>query len=573
MASLYNPLPNYSTSSYISPFKNIDYKNATPENMARWGAEQSLKNAATTTGGLAADRNEYAGAARQVGNDLYGIYGDMASGGWDLTPEQQANILDLERLDSSFNPAQQMSDWRSDTGNLINSYNMGAGSTRDAAQQYIDALYAGIDPVKGYDDKLNQNLADMWSRGDQIYGTMSDDIRGSVDRIREGLTASGPWTSGGGMALYGGTGAGGGYGSGWSGGAASVGPVDYSGLDLDPEFIQNYKLTPEQKQAWINLAMQGAGGRYRAGLNEAERRLAASGVSNPFGYATMRDRFERLEGQAADDARLAAMVGGEGEEDRRLLDIESLRGNNERTRASLANSAAIANAQLQDSALGRSFSASEAAANRAFQAQMAAAAEAAAMERFYKELGLTGETRAMDALGNLGATGLGWTQYGTNTELQARQDRERDLAERTMNAANLGYGAQLQNEQSLMDRQMGMYGNIAGGTQDVYNNISNTGLNYSNAVSDRYKDVYGTNQANRAAGVAGLGDLYGTNMDARQNTWDQTNAANQVGNAGYGQGVGTLASYKNSKPGFMNSFVAPLASGLAGGIGKAIVGG
>lgn len=566
-SSIYSPVAFHQPSpSYWSPYQGMKYK-ATPEDMNRFASEVANRARHDTVGGLARDRAEYTSLDRGWQNVLADQYTDMMDGGWGLSPEQQANYLDIENMRRSFDPEGQMGDWRSDTGNMVRQFEEGAPLTREAARALTQGMYDAVDPVAGYDERLDANLQNMWDRGDQTLLTNNQEVRDAIAAIQSGLGPGGPWSAGGGLGLYGARGAGGSFHSGYGGGAASVGGVDLSGLDLDPEFLANYKMTPEQKQALINLAMQGAGGRYRAGIEDLERRMAASGVANPYAMGAARERYERGEGQAADEARLAALVGGDEMAAGRLMNVENLRSGNERTRAGIMSDIAQTNARLQDSAMGRNFSAAEAATGRSFQAQMAAAAEAAAMERFYKDLGLRGNMFATEALSGIGDRELGWTQYGTNTTLGALSERERDLAERNAAAAQIGHGSYLANEQELLDRGLGMYGSIATGTQGVRNDIAGMGLDYSNALSQRYGNIYDFNQNARLGGVAGAQGMWDANRASRENTWNQTNQANQIGHAGQIGAIGQLGSYKNQKPlGFWDT----LKQSAGGALGKAV---
>src|SRR5690606_13106980 len=123
-------------------------------------------------------------------------------------------------------------------------------------------------------------------------------------------------------------------------------------------------------------------------------------------------------------------------------------------------------------------------------------------------------------------------------------------------------------EQNIFNSRNAALGNIATGTQDVYNNINSTGLDYSNAASNRWGSIYDYDNAQKQGGVAGMQGLYDTNTGARQNTWDKQISNNANQGQLQNDSTGQLGTYKATKPGFMNSFVAPLAGGFGEGLGK-----
>lgn len=83
--------------------------------------------------------------------------------------------------------------------------------------------------------------------------------------------------------------------------------LDPSGLTVSDQFLQDYKLTPEQQQDMITSAAATVGTRDKAAIGELERRARAAGT-NPLGVAAFRQRTERESSANAADAALRAKV-------------------------------------------------------------------------------------------------------------------------------------------------------------------------------------------------------------------------------------------------------------------------
>jgi hypothetical protein len=100
--------------------------------------------------------------------------------------------------------------------------------------------------------------------------------------------------------------------------------VDPAGLTVSDQFLQDYRLTPEQQQDMITSAAATVGTRDKAAIGELERRARAAGT-NPLGVAAFRQRTERESSANAADAALRAELAASEAAAERLRTGEDMR--------------------------------------------------------------------------------------------------------------------------------------------------------------------------------------------------------------------------------------------------------
>ncbi len=100
--------------------------------------------------------------------------------------------------------------------------------------------------------------------------------------------------------------------------------LDPRGLTVSDQFLQDYKLTPQQQQEMEVAAAAAVGTRDKAAIGELERRARAAGT-NPLGVAAFRQRTERESSANAADAALRAKLAANEAAAERLRTGEDMR--------------------------------------------------------------------------------------------------------------------------------------------------------------------------------------------------------------------------------------------------------
>lgn len=468
--------------------------------------------------------SEFAGYDQGLAPLLESEYRSMIGGGWDLTPEQESNFLDLEGLETL------------DAGGRLDAFQQGAGRVRDAATGRLDAFQDAINPRDGTEERVYDWLGRLDTEGFDILRSNNADVRGVLDILNRNVSIADPTIGGG----YGGGGGGGWGGGGVSaGGAVSMSPVDLDRLKLSDRF-QDFFMTPEEQEAMIRSASRTVGERYRTSRGQGIDALRQAGITNPFAMAELERRFAEDEGRAADAAIMDARVTGDRERAGRLLAGEQIETDLNKTRAGLETDISRTNAQLKDSAAGRSLQASLANQAEAAAAARLSAQIQAANRQLEAQLNSANRQFVAGALEGLGTRETGWLDNVAKTGIGWEQARDNEMNRRNEVLAREGWGGMVDAEGALLQGETGLRSNIA-----------DQGLQYSNAKSGRYGQVYDFNRGGRAAGMEGGTEFWGKNRDDRIGTYDLRARNDAFGIGSLGAAGSSLATAKNNeRPGF-----------------------
>lgn len=515
MANLWvNGSPGYE-GQYSVRTNNIP---TSPQDQLRQAADRAIGIRDARNKELTDLGSEFGSTDKRLGGELESTYRDMAQGGWGMSPEESANYLDLGGLETL------------DPAGRLDAYQSGADKVREASAGRLGAFQTAINPRADQDTEANVYdwLNRMDTQGFDILGSNSAEVKGILNSLTSPVTI-GSGSSGG----YGG------YGAGWGGGAVSMGPVDFSGLKTSDRF-KDFYMTPEQQQAMIQQASRTVGERYNTSRSQAIDAMRQAGVTNPIALAELERRFAADAGRGADAGILDARVGTDRERAGRLLAGEQLETDLSKTRAGLSADVARTNAQLADSAAGRSL-----------QASLQAAAQQAENDRLAASLTAQNRQFAAGATADLGSRDINWLDNLSKTGIGWETSRDNEMNRRNEVLAREGYGGNVDVESGLL-----------GGETTLRSNIADQGLQYSNAKSGRYGDLYSTNTGAKAAGVQGLQQLQSDARDDRMGTYGLRAANDQTGASTNVTASTNLFTGKNAEPKSFWEEVGSTALGL-----------
>lgn len=414
-----------------------------------------------------------------------------------------------------------------DVYNAARGYQMGLG---DSASR-IDARLGGA--AQGIRNDL-YGVADEYGRG----------VRGAVDESAESLTRPTgdqlDWQGGVYNYLRGeNEGAGSDYGK------ALDAATDRDRLGLSSDFSSRYELSPQDEQAFKDVAAQATAGQYGKMAAEAKLRAAAGGNTSPAALAAIESNLEHEGAAAAGDAATRAALAASAEKANRVRDVEGMRlgseqdiasrqaanaGNLYQARAGAAqNLAGLEQQGIQSATGNRLNSASRLAdlrynaANAGGQAKLGAASGAAG----YGYNAAEGAANADMAYADKGGTALmGATQYGATTRNNVANDNQKT-------------------GQTLASSADAARSNRAAG-------VANQRIAGQNTYRGYLAGQQGTQQQGGANAASGAVNAYGTEGGLQ--------------NQATGQGMQGAAA-KDNKPGVFDKILGA-AGGILSGIGS-----
>jgi predicted RNA-binding protein YlxR (DUF448 family) len=240
--------------------------------------------------------------------------------------------------------------------------------------------------------------------------------------------------------------------------------IDPGKLGLSQEYQRSYEFGPEDEQRMVTQAASGAGARYAGLADEAERRMAAAGTTNPLALAAIKERLANDAAaeswDAVNDMRIRAKQLG--------LDVAQ---NREMTRLGAERDIAGRRTQaafgLGDMALGAG---SE-------REQLRLGAERGISDRLL---------RAAETAGRMGQEGI---QYAGSSRLS----NEQQMANRLLGLGERNQERAIDLLRSGEAEQQRRAAYVAGNRQDVnmanQANRFNRGYQTSGALSGRYTGV------------------------------------------------------------------------------------
>lgn len=230
-------------------------------------------------------RNNYRTSADQA-------YDPLLHGQGGYTPQEQTDIMGRDGLN-----ALQLTDDQANQNYLT-------GDEQSAIQG--DPSFA----ERWFSPQMNETIqheGDSFQRG--AYGNLQSGLNAAVDpsrlRTRDGFQDDLNNAVGGAE-------------------AKSDEALSSPGMEVSDQFLQDYKMSPEEQQDIVTSAGISAGNRIRGAADELSRKSRAAGM-NPMGVAAMRGRMERQAGGEAADANTRARVQASEAAAGRLENAENMR--------------------------------------------------------------------------------------------------------------------------------------------------------------------------------------------------------------------------------------------------------
>jgi hypothetical protein len=108
------------------------------------------------------------------------------------------------------------------------------------------------------------------------------------------------------------------------------------GMDLSQDFIDSYRMSPEQQRRMVDQAARTVGTGYQAAIDNLEQRAAAQGNTSPLAINAARRRLEAQSALDQANAMTDARLMTDNERAKREYEIESMRlGQGDRNRSGL----------------------------------------------------------------------------------------------------------------------------------------------------------------------------------------------------------------------------------------------
>jgi hypothetical protein len=238
------------------------------------------------------DVNESKGRQNFYEQQGYNQYAPFLNGGGGYTADENAAILGQDRLDQM-----QLTQEEADSYQLTPEEQSAIQGNPDLAYRYFQpdrerAIQGeGINDQRGAVNGLRDGLdgavdADRMRVSDQFLGGLGDVVTDTGGRVREAL-----------------------------------GSPD---LDVSGQFLNDYRMDPNEQQDIVTGAGIGVRNRYGAASDELSRNARAAGM-NPAGVAVMRQRFERQAAGDSADAQTMARINASNAAAERLRTGEDMR--------------------------------------------------------------------------------------------------------------------------------------------------------------------------------------------------------------------------------------------------------
>lgn len=480
---------------------------------------------------FARDTDQARGERGRYDTLVHDLYNPIWSGGGGYTPEQLAQILQTDQMNSL--------QWTPE---------MGAESQLTADEQagIRNDAYGGFDFLTGqYRDAVEPALAEADSRARTEFGAGAAGQRNAVDQMerdlgvsidRERLRTDPNYRRDLMNAV-----------SRTRGDVNAA--VNDAGLEVDADYTAKGKITDSEVAGLEAAAARETGSAGQAAINDLERQGRAAG-SRPEAIAAARGRMlESTQANVADQA-LRAKLGA------RQAQIESLRNYSGDSvaaagqRANLRSNAALALSDAERQAISEAerarIDSERDISNRGMDAASRVGSERIGAERDIMHAGTGLETGIGDRRLN---AGMAFTQAGA----QLRNEGDARTSQRNAAIADARVNANQYNQQQQWQRGTGI----------------------SDRASDRWRDAASAwrqdQQEGRGAATQQQGVRDNRVSDTNQQRLQAWQTGSNAGTTNNGQAANYDMARRNS--GFRSAFMGSLGNSLGSGIGRGLTGG